>query len=272
MVRWEPVIMGVRLARLAAITIVMAVALAAATREPSDSVSVTSNYISRVHKVGGDVPGLEASSSAELMLHGELIRKAAACANIYIEKAIDSGGADLANLGMDEFRSNVERQDVYISSPPGEPPTANVDVALGPLSKGARKLARLKGHLQLMILSDESRSLTIPHLKSCLDKTMPIPQLAHEHIQLSVSQTPDRVMVIFEGNTPIIEKIEIDDADGKSISKELFMDFTFVQTLRRDFALPRAADDRMSIKIQYAASYRIVSVPFDLKEFPDPQG
>lgn len=257
--------------RAAAITFVVAMAVASLAHETSDSISVTSNYISKVDEFGSDGPKIGISSNATLVLHGELLRKVAACANIYIEKAIDSGGADLANLDMDEFRSNVERQDVYISSPPGEPPTANVDVTLGPLSKGARKLARLKGHLQLMILSDESRSLTIPHLKSCLDKTMPVPQLAHEHIQVSVSQTPDRVMVIFEGNTPIIEKIEIDDADGKSISKELFMDFTFVQTLRRDFALPRAADDRMSIKIQYAASYRIVSVPFDLKEFPDPQ-
>ena len=258
--------------RAAAIAITVVIAVASFAREPSDSITVTSDYISKVDKLGGDGPRLGVSSNAELVLHGELIRKAAACANIYIEKAIDSGGADLANLGMDEFSSNVEAQNINPTWPPSKEPSAWVNVSLGPLSKGARKLARLKGHLQLMILSDESRSLTIPHLKSCLDKTMPIPQLAHEHIQLSVSQTPDRVMVIFEGNTPIIEKIEIDDADGKSISKELFMDFTFVQTLRRDFALPRAADDRMSIKIQYAASYRIVSVPFDLKEFPDPQG
>lgn len=264
--------MGIKLVRLAAITIVMAVALAAATREPSDSITVTSNYISKVDQFGSDGPKLGVSSNATLVLHGELLRKVAACANIYIEKAIDSGGADLANLNMDEFRSNVERQDVYISSPPGEPPTANVDVALEPLSKGARKLARLKGHLQLMVLSNESRSLTIPHLKSCMDKTIPVPQLAHEHIQVSVSQTPDRVMVIVEGNTSIIEKIEIDDSNGKNISKELFMDFSVFQSLRRDLAVPRKVDDEMSIKIQYAASYRIVSVPFDLKEFSDPQG
>lgn len=258
--------------RAATIAIVVAIAMASIAHETSDSVSVTSNYISKVDQFGSDGPKLGISSNATLVLHGELLRKVAACANIYIEKAIDSGGADLANLSMDEFTSNVARQDVYISSPPGEPPTANVDVTLGPLSKGARKLARLKGHLQLMVLSDESRSLTIPHLKSCLDKTIPVPQLAHEHIHVSVSETPDRVMVIVDGNTSIIEKIEIDDADGKSISKELFMDFSVFQSLRRDLAIPRKADDQMSIKIQYAASYRIVSVPFDLKEFPDPQG
>jgi len=257
--------------RAAAIAIIVVIAVASFAREPSDSITVTSNYISRVDKLGGDGPRLGVSSNAELVLHGELIRRAAACANIYIEKAIDSGGADLANLGMDEFSSNVAAQSINPTWPPSKEPSAWVNVSLRPLSKGARKLARLKGHLQLMVLSDESRSLTIPHLKSCLDKTMPIPQLAHEHIQLSVSQLPDRVIVIFEGNTPIIKKIEIDDSNGKSISKELFMDFTVFQSLRRDFALPRAADDRMSIKIQYAATYRIVSVPFDLKEFPDPE-
>lgn len=258
--------------RAAAIAFVVAVAIGDIAHETTDSISVTSNYISKVDQFGSDGPKLGVSSNATLVLHGELLRKVAACANIYIEKAIDAGGADLANLSMDEFRSNVERQDVYISSPPGEPPTAYAEVALGPLSKGARKLARLKGHLQLMVLSDQSRSFTIPHLKSCMDTTIPVPQLAHERIQVSVSQTPDRVMVIVEGNTSIIEKIEIDDSNGKSISKELFMDFSLFQSLRRDLAIPRKADDQMSIKIQYAASYRIVSVPFDLKEFPDPQG
>ncbi len=258
--------------RAAAITFVIAMAVASIAHETSDSISVTSNYISRVDEFGPDGPKLGVSSNATLVLHGELLRKVAACANIYVEKAIDSGGADLANLNMDEFKSNVERQSIYIASSPGEEPTAYAEVALGPLSKGAHKLARLKGHLQLMVLSEESRSLTIPHLKSCMDTTIPIPQLAPERIQVSVSQAPDRVMVIVEGNTSIIEKIEIDDSNGKSISKELFMDFSVFQSLRRDLAVPRKADDQMSIKIQYAASYRIVSVPFDLKEFPDPQG
>ena len=55
--------------RAAAIAIIVVIAVASFAREPSDSITVTSNYISRVHKVGGDVPELGVSSSAELVLH-----------------------------------------------------------------------------------------------------------------------------------------------------------------------------------------------------------
>lgn len=261
--------MAVKLVRIVAITIVMAVALAATTREPSDAVSVTSPYILRVDELRDDGMHRSASSTAILELHGALLKKSAACANISIEKAIDEAGANLANLNAEAFKSNVESQRIRLCSLPGDVPAAQINVDLGPLSKGARKLSRLKGRLQLMVLSDETRELTIPHLKSCLHTLTPVPQLATDRIELHVFATPKRVAVFSDGNTSIMKEMDIDDSNGKTIARGVFDNGANAMS-KCDFILPRDLDDRMSLWIQYAAKYRIVSVPFDLKDFPDP--
>ena len=255
------------LVRIAAIALLMAMTIASAARDQPDAVSVTSRYIWRVDEIRDDGRHPSASSTAVLELHGAILKKSAACANISVEKAIDAAGADLANMDETAFDWNVRAQRIRLRSLPGDEPVAWIDVNLGPLSKGARKLARLKGRLQLMVLSDESRSVSIPYLKSRLNRTTPVPQLAADLIKLHVFETSERVTVYPDGNTSIIKSMEIDDANGKTISKGAF-DQGKLPPFKCDFAVPREVDDQMSLKIQYAASYRIVSVPFDLKEFP----
>lgn len=216
-------------------------------------------------------------SQVVLEVTGEPMKRAVAFANFRVELATDDAGENLVDSDDSELRHNTN---IHVAQPVRQPdgvPSIRVTGFIHTPSKRTTKLVRLKGQVQLMTLSDESQSVVIPKLASYFDQQRVIKELAGKKLWVESNlyfdwrNSSKDFDVRLSGNPAIVRKLQIFDADGQllrngHLSENYDLDFREVTF----FAMPRPPDDKMSMKIEFAASQKVITVRFDLKDIPLP--
>lgn len=214
-------------------------------------------------------------SQVVLEVTGEPTKRAIAFANFRVEQAIDDAGENLVDSDESELRHNTY---IHVAQPfrrTDGVPSIRVTGFIHTPSKRTTKLVRLKGRVQVMTLSDESQSVVIPKLASYFTQKPAIKELDSTKLwvesYLFFDQKGKDFRAHFGGNPAIVRKVQIFDGDGQLLRKGHLSDDYDVNSREVTFySMPRPVDDKMSMKIEFAASQRIVTVPFDLKDVPLP--
>lgn len=217
-------------------------------------------------------------SQVVLEVTGEPLKRAVAFAHFRVEQAIDDAGENLVDSDDSELRHNTY---IHVTQPVRRTdgvPSIRVSGFIHTPSKRTTKLVRLKGRVQVMTLGEESQSVVIPRLASYFTQKPAIKELDRKKLWVESNlyfdwhNSSKDFDVRLGGNPAIVRKLQIFDADGQLLRNGHLSDDYNVQDSREVtfFAMPRPPDDKMSMKIEFAASQKVITVRFDLKDIPLP--
>ena len=216
-------------------------------------------------------------SQVVLEVTGEPLKRAVAFANFRVEQAIDDAGENLVDSDDWELRHNTNIHVAKKVRRPDGDPSIRVTGFIHTPSKRTTKLVRLKGQVQVMTLSDESQSAVIPRLASYFNQQPVIKELAGKKLWVESvlyfdwHNSSKDFDVRLGGNPAIVRKVQIFDGDGQVLRNGHFSDGYDLNARQVTFfAMPRPPDDKMSMKLEFAASKQIITVRFDLKDVPLP--
>lgn len=249
---------------------------AGVTSRPANSLAPDPEIHVAPSETGGFYNESHNEDSFEVMLDltGQRMKRATAYANFRIEQAVDEAGEDLVATDDWTLKSNTRIRPVQQLHRPDGVPSVRVAAQIRAPSKYPAKLVRLKGRVQVMTLSTDSRSLMIPKLAGYIAHPYELKELINEKltIQVGVAQRVDGrnigkdVYAWINGNPTIVRNLQIVDDSGRVIADGSKRGFDLSNTKAYSFDdLPRVVDDRMSLKIEVAAGQKVVTVPFDLK-------
>lgn len=214
-----------------------------------------------------------------LDLTGQSMKGAVAYANFRIEQAIDDAGEDLADSDDPVLFSNthIKKTEQYRRS--NGAPLIKVRALFRAPSRHATTFVRFKGQVQVMTLSDESRSIIIPRLASYIAHRPEVKALRKEKLGLQTGfahyngHDDHRYVYVWTyGNPVIVRKAQIIDDNGQLIADGLIDDdYDMINSRQYSLGqLPRNVDDRMSLKLEIAAGQKVITVPFDLRNMSLP--
>lgn len=249
---------------------------AGATSRPANSVAPDTAIRVTPSATGGFYNENHDEDSFQVMLDltGQSMKLATAYANFRIEQAVDETGEDLVDTDNLTLKFNTRIRAVQQLHRPDGVPSVRVTAQIHKPSKYPAKLVRLKGRVQVMTLSADSRSLMIPKLAGYIAHPHEIKELVDEKltIQVGISQPVDGknigkdVYAWINGNPTIVRFVQIIDDNGRVIAEGSKPDFLSNMKSYSLDDLPRVVDDRMSLRIEVAAGQKVITIPFDLKD------
>jgi len=210
-----------------------------------------------------------------LDLTGQAMDRAVAYANFRIEQAIDDAGEDLADSDDPVLFSNTHIKKTEQFRRSNGVPLIKVSALFRAPSKHATTFVRFKGQVQVMTLSDESRSIIIPKLASYITHRPEVKALHQEKLGIDVHTNGSDFKYIYVwiyGNPVIVRKAQIIDDNGQVLADgRIDDDYDTMNSRQYSLGqLPRNVDDRMSLKLEIAAGQKVITVPFDLRNMSLP--
>lgn len=209
-----------------------------------------------------------------LTISGQATKRVVAFANFRVDQAIDDVSENLVPSHDLTLYTNSRIKEAYRVKRSDGVPSFVVRGQIRAASRQATKITRLLGQVQVMTLSDESRSVTVPKLASFIANGGKDANLAKEKLKLQIGTDNDgdkkRIYAFIGGNPTIVRKIQVIDDNGKVLDDGEFGPGFGLNTKDCYFALPRDVDDKMSLKFEVAASQKVLTVPFDFKDIPLP--
>jgi len=209
-----------------------------------------------------------------LTVSGQATKRVIAFANFRVDQAIDDVAENLVPSDDLTLYTNSRIKEAYRVKRADGVPSFVVRGQMRTASRQATRITRLVGQVQVMTLSDESRSVIVPKLASFIANGGKDANLAKEKLKLQISTDNDgnkkHIYAFIGGNPTIVRKIQVIDDDGKVLEDGSFGPGFSLNTKDCYFALPRDVDDKMSLKFEVAASQKVISVPFDFKDIPLP--
>lgn len=247
----------------------LALPICHASTNTTDQLEATPVQLIESREAGTHVIG---SDQLILIVSGEATKRVVAYANFRIDQAIDDAGENL--IPADDLTLKVNSR---IHSPSAVRrsngvPSIWVTASIQNASRRATKITRLLGQVQLMTLSDESRSIVIPKLATFIANGAKNQELAKEKLSLQMGTNDDKKYpyLFVTGNPTIVRKAQIIDDNGRVLAESGFETGFSLNSKNCSFGLPRELDDKMSLKFEVAVSQKVITVPFDFKDIPLP--
>lgn len=248
----------------------------AASAPDTTLTDASSIKINQFRDIDGIASGSWGPSQVVLVVTGQSMKHAVAFANFRVEQAIDNAGENLVDSDDSDLRTNTNIHVAQHVRHRDGIPSIKVTALIRTPPRRATKLLRLNGQVQVMTISDESRSLVIPKLASFIARGGQMKGVGSKKLSvwMGIDQGDNgkNLYGYLNGNPTIIRRIEIIDASGILLKQGYIPDDYDDRNNKMCsfFKLPRIVDDQMSLKIEVAATQKVVTVRFDLKDIPLP--